>query len=136
MLFVAEYELSWETLEAAVAKRIEWGELQPEGFHFIGEYVWPDGDPPFRGIAIIDADSVETLNSFVLNDGETVKMRVHPASDLATGVEMVAGRAAKRRGRNDVRRRSSGEGVKSGPEHRHTGTPAHRNHELMSCLRF
>lgn len=91
MLFVAEYELEWETLEAAVARRIDWGEHQPEGFHFIGEYVWPDGDPPFRGVAIVDVDSVEALNSFVLHYGSTVKMRVHPASDVATAVNMIAG---------------------------------------------
>ncbi len=96
MLFVAEYELRWETLDAAVAKRIEWSEIQPDGFHFVGEYVWQDRDPPFRGIAIIDADSVEALNSFVLHYGPTLKMHVHPASDVATGLEQVGARGTRR----------------------------------------
>ena len=61
MLFVAEYEFGWESLSSVVAKRIEWGEVQPDGFRFVGEYVWQDGDPPFRGVAIIEAQSVEAL---------------------------------------------------------------------------
>jgi len=89
MLFVAEYELTWDTLDAAVAKRIEWGEIQPDGFRFLGEYVWPDRDPPFRGVAIIEAESVESLNSFVLHYGPTLRMQVHPASDVATGLQLV-----------------------------------------------
>lgn len=86
MLFVAEYELSWEMLEAAIAKRLEWDDAKPDGFRFVGEYVWQDRDPPFRGVAIIEADSVEALNSFVLHYGPTLKVRLHAASDVVSGI--------------------------------------------------
>jgi hypothetical protein len=89
MLFVAEYELSWDMLEAAIAKRIEWDDAKPDGFRFVGEYVWQDREPPFRGIAIIDADSVEALNSFVLHYGPTLKVRLHAASDVVSGIGLV-----------------------------------------------
>ena len=89
MLFVAEYELTWEALEAVIAKRLEWDEAMPDGFRFVGEYVWQDGDPPFRGVAIVEADSVEALNSFVLHYGPTLKVRVHPASDVVSAIGMV-----------------------------------------------
>ena len=86
MLFVAEYELSWPTLDAAIAKRLEWDDAKPDGFRFVGEYVWQDGEPPFRGVAIIEAASVEALNSFVLHYGPTLKVRVHPASDVVSAI--------------------------------------------------
>jgi len=91
MLFVAEYELSWDALDAVIAKRLEWDDAKPEGFRFVGEYVWQDREPPFRGIAIIDADSVEALNSFALHYGPTLKIRVHPASDVVSAIRMVSG---------------------------------------------
>ena len=102
MLFVAEYELSWEALDAVIAKRLEWDDAKPEGFRFVGEYVWQDGEPPFRGIAIIDADSVEALNSFALHYGPTLKIRVHPASDVVSAIRMVSGNGAveRRKARN------------------------------------
>jgi hypothetical protein len=86
MLFVAEYEIGWEQLEAAVAKRLEWDELRPEGFRFVGEYIWHDRDPPFRGVAVIDADSVEVLNSFVLHYGPSLKIQIHAASDVTSSI--------------------------------------------------
>ena len=97
MLFVAEYELSWDMLEAAIAKRIEWDDAKPEGFRFVGEYVWQDREPPFRGIAIIDADSVESLNSFALHYGPILKICVHPASDVVSAIRMVSGNGGSSR---------------------------------------
>ena len=91
MLFVAEYEITWPTLDAAIAKRLEWDDAKPDGFRFIGEYVWQDGEPPFRGVAIIEAESVEAINAFVLHYGPTLKMRVHPASDVVTAIADGAG---------------------------------------------
>jgi hypothetical protein len=91
MLFVAEYELEWDALETAVAKRVEWDEIQPEGFRFVGEYIWQDRDPPFRGVAVVEANDVEALNSFALHYGPTVKMRVHPATDVRSGIALVSG---------------------------------------------
>jgi len=101
MLFVAEYEFDWESLDAVVAKRLEWEDARPEDFRFVGEYVWQHGDPPFRGVAVIDADTVEALNAFVLHYGPTLRMRVHPATDVTSGISQVGGspRPAKRRKR-------------------------------------
>jgi Domain of unknown function (DUF3303) len=94
MLFVAEYELSWEMLEAAVAKRLEWQHAQPRGFRFVAEYVWPDADPAFRGVAVIEADSVAALNSFALHYGPALRMRLHPASDVVSAIRLFKGEEA------------------------------------------
>jgi len=91
MLFVAEYEFSWDTLEAAMARRLEWSEQKPDTFHYIGEFVWQDGEPPFRGVAIFETESVDDVNSFVMNYGPSLTMKVHPASDV---VSAIAGFAA------------------------------------------
>ena len=101
MLFVAEYELTWPTLDAAIAKRLEWDEVMPDDFRFVGEYVWQNGEPPFCGVAIIEADSVEALNSFVLHYGPTLKVRVHPASDV---VSAIGGFGASAKGSTDAKR--------------------------------
>lgn len=104
MLFVAEYEFNWDTVEAAMARRLEWNELKPETFRYVGEYIWQDGDPPFRGIAIFEAESVDDVNAFVLNYGPTLVMKVHPASDVVSAIGSFPGVAtpapeAPRRGR-------------------------------------
>jgi hypothetical protein len=99
MLFVAEYELSWESIDAAVAKRLEWQDDLPDGFRYIGEYIWHEGNPPFRGIAIIEAPSVDALNSFVLHYGPTLRIRIHPATDLESALARAAGPRAVRRKR-------------------------------------
>jgi hypothetical protein len=107
MLFVVDYELTWEMLEAAMAKRLEWDDLKPEGFRFLGEYIWPDGDPAFRGVAIFEADTVEDLNGFVLHYGPTLKMRAHPASDVVSAISMAQpGRASASSPRKNRRRRA------------------------------
>ena len=106
MLFVAEYELAWEALEAVIAKRLEWDEAMPDGFRFIGEYVWQDSDPPFRGVAIIEADSVEALNSFALHYGPTLRLRVHPASDVVSAIGTVRTGSSDPRVRRPAKRKS------------------------------
>jgi hypothetical protein len=97
MLFVAEYEFGWDALSSVVAKRIEWGEVQPDGFHFVGEYVWTDRDPPFRGIAIIDADDAEALNAFALHYGPTLRMAIRAATDVASGIAMLTQESGKQK---------------------------------------
>jgi len=100
MLFVAEYEFGWETLSAVVARRLEWSDAQPDGFRFVAEYVWQDREPPFRGVAILDVDDVEVLNAFALHYGPTLKMALHPATDVATGIAQVrhGGESGRRAG--------------------------------------
>ncbi len=87
MLFVAEYQVNWDQLEAAVAKRLDWQEIKPEGFKYHGEYLWHDTDPPFRGIAIIEAETVEDVHTYILHYGPTLTLKVNPATDLMTGLE-------------------------------------------------
>lgn len=104
MLFVAEYEFSWETLEAAMAKRLEWDEHRPDTFRYVGEYVWQDGEPPFRGVVIFEAASIDDINRFVLNYGPSLTMKVHPANDVMSAIASLTPARAKaskrpRRGR-------------------------------------
>jgi len=89
MLFIAEYEFGWEALSAVVAKRLEWDASQPDGFRFVGEYIWQDREPPFRGIAVIEAQGVEALNAFALHYGPTLKMAIHAASDVQSGIALL-----------------------------------------------
>ncbi len=96
MLFVAEYELGWDQLENAMAKRLEWNDVRPEDFSFVGEYIWQSGEPPFKGVAIIDCESVEAVNQFVLHYGPTLKMIVHPATDVLSGIHAVQDQTALR----------------------------------------
>lgn len=91
MLFVAEYDMSWDNLDAVVARRLEWSEIMPEGFSFVGEYVWQSGNPPFRGVAIIDCAEVDDVNAFVLHYGPTLTMRIHPATDVMSGIAQLQG---------------------------------------------
>src|SRR5512139_3931353 len=105
MLFVAEYALWWDALDALVAKRLEWEEVKPDGFRFVGEYVWPDGDPAFRGVAVVEADNVEMLNAFVLHYGPTLTMRIHPATDVATAIRGIGGSTGAKTGAVQTKKR-------------------------------
>ena len=113
MLFVAEYEFGWEALSTVVAKRLEWGHVQPDGFRFVGEYIWQQREPAFRGIAVIEAREVEVLNAFALHYGPTLKMVIHPATDVQSGIAMLhdaQSGAPRARRETSVQRR---DGVKS-----------------------
>jgi len=97
MLFVAEYEFTWELLEAVIAKRLEWDAEKPDDFRFIGEYVWQDHDPPFRGVVVVEADSVGALNAFALHYGPTLKVKVHPASDVVAAIQAIGNGSSRSR---------------------------------------
>jgi hypothetical protein len=105
MLFVAEYEFGWDALSTVIAKRIEWGEALPEGFRFVGEYIWANGEPAFRGVAVVEAADVEALNAFVLHYGATLTMRIHPATDVAVGVATIRSEDRKAESRRRKKRR-------------------------------
>lgn len=105
MLFVAEYEFSWDTLEAAMARRLEWNETKPDTFRYVGEYIWQDGDPPFRGVAIFEAASIDDVNAFVLNYGPTLAIKVHPANDVVSAIGTFPGIGAEAAPRPRRRRR-------------------------------
>lgn len=106
MLFVAEYELDWETFEIAAAKRLEWDEERPEDFRYIGEYVWADRDPPFRGVVIFEADGVASVNAFILHYGPSLRMRCFPASDVVSAIRSLTDEAAPAKKPTARKRRS------------------------------
>jgi len=54
MLFVAEYELNWDALDAVVAKKMDWNEIRPDGFRSSASTSGPIATA-FRGIAVIEA---------------------------------------------------------------------------------
>ena len=105
MLFIAEYDFTWENLESVIARRIEWDTAQPDGFRMVGEYVWQDRDPPFRGVAVIEAESVEALNAFVLHYGPTLRVSIHAASDVVSSIAALGHGAAPQSGRRRRGRR-------------------------------
>lgn len=92
MLFVAEYAFAWDALAAVAAKRLEWEGAQPEGFRFVGEWVWKDREPAFRGVAVIEAEDVEALNSFALHYGTSLTMTFHPVSDVMSALAQIGTR--------------------------------------------
>lgn len=94
MLFVAEYTFAWEALSTVAAKRLEWDQAQPEGFRFIGEWVWKETTPAFRGFAVIDTADAESLNAFALHYGTSVTMSFRPATDIVSGLAQVGARRA------------------------------------------
>lgn len=95
MLFVAEYDLGWDQLDAAIAKRLEWDSAAPEDFRFVGEFIWPNGEPAFRGVAIFECNSIDSVNQFVLHYGPTLCLRVHPASDVLAAIRSATGKTPR-----------------------------------------
>lgn len=89
MLFVAEYSFSWDALTTVAAKRLEWDSVQPDGFRFVGEWVWKDAEPAFRGVAVVDVEDVEALNAFALHYGATLTMTFHPVSDVMSALTQI-----------------------------------------------
>ena len=86
MRFALEYSLAWDHLDQAIAKRIDWDEVQPGDFRFEAEYVWPDADGGFRGVAIVEVGSVAALNSLIFHYGPVLKLRASPASDVLSSI--------------------------------------------------
>ena len=89
MLFVAEYTFPWDALATVAAKRMEWDAAQPDGFRFVGEWVWKDHEPAFRGVAVLDVEDVEALNAFALHYGATITLTFHAASDVMSALAQV-----------------------------------------------
>lgn len=92
MLFVAEYAFAWDALATVAAKRLEWDAAVPEGFRFVGEWVWKDREPAFRGVAVIEAEDVEALNAFALHYGTSLAMTFHPVSDVVSALAQIDAR--------------------------------------------
>ncbi len=88
MRFALEYEVGWEQVELAIAKRIAWDDAQPDDFRFEAEYIWPSGEG-FRGVAVAEVGSVASLNAIIAHYGPTLRMRAHPASDVLSTIEQL-----------------------------------------------
>ncbi|MDJ0848421.1 MAG: hypothetical protein QNK04_08595 [Myxococcota bacterium] len=93
MRFALEYEVGWDQIEMAIAKRIAWDDAQPEDFRFEAEYLWPSGKG-FRGVAIAEVGSVASLNALITHYGPTLEMRAHPASDVLSSIEQLRDESA------------------------------------------
>ncbi|MDJ0868161.1 MAG: hypothetical protein QNK03_18790 [Myxococcota bacterium] len=86
MRFALEYSIAWAHLDQAIARRIDWDEIQPEDFRFEAEYVWPDADGGFRGVAIVEVGSVDALHSLIVHYGPVLTLRASPASDVLSSI--------------------------------------------------
>jgi hypothetical protein len=89
MLFVAEYPFPWDARPTVAAKRLEWDAAQPDGFRFVGEWVWKDREPAFRGVAVLEVDDVGALNAFALHYGATITLSFHAASDVMSAITQI-----------------------------------------------
>lgn len=96
MLFVAEYTFAWDALATVAAKRLEWDAAQPDGFRFVGEWVWKDREPAFRGVAVLEVEDVGALNAFALHYGATLSMVFHPVSDVMSALTQIGVQPAVR----------------------------------------
>lgn len=95
MIFVIEYTVAWADLDTVLAKRMEWEGVRPAGFKYVGEWVWQQAEPPFRGMAVVEADSIDVLNAYVLHYGPSIKVQIHPATDVPTAMKQAMGGAER-----------------------------------------
>lgn len=88
MLFLARYEVDLEHLETAMAKRMEWDEVAPDGFRVLCEYAIHGQPPPFGGFMVFETDDPEDLNFLIMYYGKTVRLDIRPCSDVLAAMEM------------------------------------------------
>jgi hypothetical protein len=86
MLFLASYQIELEHLETAMAKRLEFDEVKPEGMRILCEYVVHGRSAPLGGFLVFETDDVEVLNFLVIYYGRTVHLDVRPCSDVLTAI--------------------------------------------------
>lgn len=88
MLFLARYAIAPADLELAMAKRLEWDAVQPDGFRLVCEYTVHGQPAPYGGFMVFETDSVDDLNYLVLFFGKTVEFDVRPCSDVMAALTM------------------------------------------------
>ena len=88
MLYLARYEIDLEHVETAMAKRMEWDEVAPEGFEMVCEFAIHGQPPPFGGFMVFRTESAEDLNFLILYYGKTVRMDVRPCSNVLEAMSM------------------------------------------------
>lgn len=87
MLFLARYEIELENVETAMAKRLEFEELKPDGVRIVCEYSVHGVSAPLSGVLVFEADDVSALNFLVLYYGRTVKLDIRPCSDVLSAIK-------------------------------------------------
>src|SRR3990172_8512867 len=88
MMFLARYEVEIDQLETAMAKRLEWEDVAPDGVRIVCEYAVHGQPPPFGGFMVFETESAEDLNFILMYFGKTVRMDIRPCSDVLTAMAM------------------------------------------------
>jgi hypothetical protein len=86
MLFLATYEIALENVETAMAKRLEFDEVKPEGMRILCEYAIHGRSAPLGGFFVFETDDVEVLNLLVVYYGTTVRIDIRPCSDVLSAI--------------------------------------------------
>ncbi len=104
MLFLARYTIEQEDVETAMAKRLEFEELKPDGMRIVCEYTAHGVSDPLSGFLVFETDDAEVLNFLVMYYGKTVQLDIRPCSDVLDAI-----RATQRSLERVVAARNSGE---------------------------
>jgi hypothetical protein len=88
VLYLARYEIELENVETAMAKRMEWENVAPDGFRMVCEYAVHGQPPPFGGFMVFSTDAAEDLNFLILYYGKTVRLDIRPCSNVLEAMEM------------------------------------------------
>ena len=88
MLYLARYDIDVDALETAMAKRLEWENVAPDGFRVVCEYAIHGQPPPFGGFFVFETDDVQDLNFLIMFYGKTVRLDIRPCSDVLRAMEM------------------------------------------------
>ena len=88
MLFLATYKVPLEQMETAMAKRLEWANVEPDGFRVLCEYAIHGKPAPFGGFMVFETDDVAHLNLLIMYYGSTVEMDIRPCSDVLEAIGM------------------------------------------------
>lgn len=88
MLFLATYEIELDQLETAMAKRLEFDEVQPENMRILCEYSLHGRTAPMGGFMVFETDDVDVLNFLVIYYGRTVKLDIRPCSDVLSAIAL------------------------------------------------
>lgn len=95
MLFCAQYSVDPDNLEMAMAKRLEFDEVRPDGLRVVCEYTLHGKPPPYGGFMVVETDDPAALNFLVIYFGKTVTFDIRPCSDVVTALQMTRGALAR-----------------------------------------
>ena len=87
MLFLANYEIPLENLDAAMAKRLDWEVAAPETMKIVGEWVAHGSGEIVRGVVVFETSDPADIQQLVLYYGKSVTFDVRAASDVPAALE-------------------------------------------------